>query len=1284
MEYRDIQNYLEQIKGKQEFLLGRESFLGLELIALLLKEAVGEEQIYLNGLLVDPEGGCLEGDAANAAVFGRQFPVIHLRLCFLEIAGSLKIELVLLTKESAYDALAGLAERFAFAELSYSYSFVGKESTVHVSGAACGYMTAAKKKIPVRIGFMPDSPYLLLQTDDNVMNVQGEAVESEIDLCDAFALLGVEEFMSLMPDTLQELLQKVVLERFSLEYESRKQQITRFSVELAPTEKVSWKPSEGFAVTLSSVELETTGDTATQSGIGFLIVVSGEFLLEEIWIPVQIGFCMEGKAVFLKIGAETPVHLGSLASLAAFIGDIDTSVLPFPAAAFFLDELFLIYSVETGKLSCFSLELSLQDVWKLLGIFDVEKLSFGVLKDGGAVSYKLMGVFELASIEVELEADYEADGWKVSGSAGPEQVISLTELMSAVTGTGGMAALPDFWLTNLRFDSEPKSMCYGLIGTAGVTAPQNSGGQAENGSVMGITEVFGLRREQERTCFGIRLDGSFDFSVLPFVGGLLDALDEVTIGGLTFFYADKPVVDYTMEGIAEHVTAEAGLVFLAELTFLGEKKKLCVPLYTVGEKNGLLKAGGGTAGLCGSVLVNKVIGPFALSRLLFSYGKGEVGLGVCAAFAPGGLALSLDGLMATYDIENRKVTTAMEGLSLSFSAPGFLLEGGFVREDAGKESYRGSIRAQAGSYSLMLYGAYEAKPYPSAVLFGMLKGKLGGPPCFLVTGIAAGFGYSRSLVVPPIESLEDFALLEVVTGKRTSESVIAEAEQEFPAKAGTNWIAAGITANSFQMIDLAVVATALLNQGLCINLLGRADMAIPKGEKEPVAEVGLLIKLTIDPKSGVIPVDGILTKGSYVLSPNCHISGGFAFYLWYGGAHAGDFVVSLGGYRNGYAKPAHYPAPDRLKLSWKLSPELNVEGTLYFALTPSCIMAGGDFGMVFEWKCVRAWFHAYTDIQIGWRPYSYAFDLGISLGVKVDLKLFKVQMELGCDLTICGPDFSGIAHVHLWVISFTIAFGNGADKRDFIKIEEFRTSFLPEKRKQEALGEETGAFGGPDIGFAGGLIGGYRKKGKAQGENDTKVVNGQQLMLNVKSQVPVVGITFNGKEVTSALPEGEDKIYVRPCGIEAMPKLVVEAKRSDGAPVRAEWDLQIIEEEVPAALWASETYKGETKRCHTGVRVCIAKNRAYRSLLCQLGCREDEKEQRLVAPPELASPVYDQTKAYDVIQAIGGEETDKKRRAFLTGLSDFDGEIDLSEFGSAKEVFCAAPILVGTGGKYHG
>ena len=73
-----------------------------------------------------------------------------------------------------------------------------------------------------------------------------------------------------------------------------------------------------------------------------------------------------------------------------------------------------------------------------------------------------------------------------------------------------------------------------------------------------------------------------------------------------------------------------------------------------------------------------------------------------------------------------------------------------------------------------------------------------------------------------------------------------------------------------------------------------------------------------DPEQGLLGIDGILTENSFLLTPDCRLSGGFAFYTWFKGTHAGDFVVTVGGYHPKFNVPAHYPKPARIQFGFDM------------------------------------------------------------------------------------------------------------------------------------------------------------------------------------------------------------------------------------------------------------------------------------------------------------------------------------------------------------------------------
>ena len=107
----------------------------------------------------------------------------------------------------------------------------------------------------------------------------------------------------------------------------------------------------------------------------------------------------------------------------------------------------------------------------------------------------------------------------------------------------------------------------------------------------------------------------------------------------------------------------------------------------------------------------------------------------------------------------------------------------------------------------------------------------------------------------------------------------------------------------------------------------------------------------------------------------------------------------------------------------QIGSELSITGEAYFALTTSCVMAGGRLCAVFKSGGIEAWFTAYADFLMSWQPFYYQAAMGITLGIALRLGEIALRLELSVDLKLQGPPFGGEARVVLWVISFTIPFG---------------------------------------------------------------------------------------------------------------------------------------------------------------------------------------------------------------------------------------------------------------------
>ena len=156
----------------------------------------------------------------------------------------------------------------------------------------------------------------------------------------------------------------------------------------------------------------------------------------------------------------------------------------------------------------------------------------------------------------------------------------------------------------------------------------------------------------------------------------------------------------------------------------------------------------------------------------------------------------------------------------------------------------------------------------SFFIFGAFTGILGGPPCFVVEGIAAGFGYNRAIVLPEIEEVRSFPLVSLVLAPSPGSSTKMLEElgkkDRFPPT-----------------VEAFALATVQFGTRLEIGLLGVATMQQPPKPAPPFVSVELALKVRFAPDEGVLSVQAVLTENSYLFDRSCRLTGGFAFVVWF-------------------------------------------------------------------------------------------------------------------------------------------------------------------------------------------------------------------------------------------------------------------------------------------------------------------------------------------------------------------------------------------------------------------
>lgn len=464
------------------------------------------------------------------------------------------------------------------------------------------------------------------------------------------------------------------------------------------------------------------------------------------------------------------------------------------------------------------------------------------------------------------------------------------------------------------------------------------------------------------------------------------------------------------------------------------------------------------------VNLQKSMGPVYFNKIGITYQQGEIRIVFDAALILSLLKIELDQLGVGTPLNKIDPSFTLNGLSITYQSDAINISGGFLRQEVDSIiEYNGEAVIKLGSFNLSALGSYATlNGHPSLFIFALINMPLGGPPCFFVNGIAAGFGYNRSIKLPSINEVSSFPLVSGFVPNQTSPFQSSDPgaalqilvdKNLVPVALGENWIAAGIQFTSFELIQSYALLTVEFSTNLEIGILGLSTIAVPPLDPAPLVYAQMALDVRILPDKGLLAVDASLTPASYVFSQDCRLTGGFAFYVWtHPNPYEGDFVVTLGGYHPSFTPPDYYPKVPRLGFNWVLSSEFSIKGGIYFALTPTCVMAGGSLEALFHTGNLKAWFDEGADFLIAWKPYHYQADMYVNFGVSYTFSLdllfttitVNISVSLGADLNIWGPDFSGIAHIHLWIISFSISFGSTPNNAPQpISWDEFSGSFLP-------------------------------------------------------------------------------------------------------------------------------------------------------------------------------------------------------------------------------------------------
>ncbi len=460
-----------------------------------------------------------------------------------------------------------------------------------------------------------------------------------------------------------------------------------------------------------------------------------------------------------------------------------------------------------------------------------------------------------------------------------------------------------------------------------------------------------------------------------------------------------------------------------------------------------------------------------------------------------GLTVSVDDLALIANVDQplhlpSSWEVSLAGLSVGADMGGVKIAGG-LRRGSGAPDYLGMLTVRWAVYGITAFGGYAVKTdeqgeYTSFFLFGAVNAPIGGVPAFFVTGIGAGIGINRLLVLPDDFSMfTSYPFIAALDPNSPIASNPDEAMNQlqiaFPSGRGRFWLAAGVSFTSFTLVQGIAVIAVEIGDGFQIALLGLARTALPRPEATLV-QIELALLARFSTRDGILWIQGQLTEESWLLTRDCRLTGGFAYVMWFKGDRAGEFVLTMGGYHPSFRREG-YPEVPRIGFVWNVASMLVIKGESYFALTSEAIMAGARFearldaGLLWAYIIVGADGIVYFDPF--WFQVSAYAEMGAGITITIDLGfLGKIRIEVSVHLSgqvvLEGPAFRGRAVIDLDVASAEVSFGDwsGARPPDLLW-PAFRTKYLVQSDNAAAAADILSVA--PGLGQQAGSPGGDRK-----------------------------------------------------------------------------------------------------------------------------------------------------------------------------------------------------------------
>lgn len=880
-----------------------------------------------------------------------------------------------------------------------------------------------------------------------------------------------------------------------------------------------------FAIGTTSLAIEGVGVRLKfYDGAFDEVMLMGELTLAQLGLVLVGSYGQDGQWSFdASAFNDTDYSLGDFVrELSGQLGGGEASSdLPTDFLTVNLRGISVSYQSEKNVLSGF---IQLEKVLKISDQFSLDSFSASItLSEDEPLSFQIVGVVQLCGTEISLTLEKEDDEYCIRGAAdfGGATLGQLAQELGLSS-----EQIPEFIA---QAEIPGIGMEYNLSSRKFTVTVASGMGEIS----LGITP--GEETEWE-ICLKTSSAYSVDLYQLPVAGEMarkaMPKTPDCSIGtfALTWKSNHTVVMECLAFGQLEQFQFDTQLA-QADLCLPGTIESRAIKT----TDNAIVKW----------LPVNKTFAVVRIDKLGFGLDGSRIMILLDAGMNLSPLAFGLTGAGAGVDLMRpRDVAFYLSGFGISFESEGVSIGGSFsLTQKKGKPCYAGALLIKCKAFSAEAVAEYGDG---ALMAYCVIGGGVIGPPAFTVRGLALGFGYNKQLLLPDICQVSNYPLIAAASGG-FSPQILADFDHYILNQSGQYFLAAGIKFTSFEMIHGFILASVSFGRSLELGLLGLGEVSVPPGvSANPLAWAQLAVKADYNAGKGVFSTEARLTSESYILCRDCRLSGGFAAYGWFEGSeHEGEFVVTLGGYHPAFNKPDYYPVVPRVGFNWNVTKNLNISGEAYFALTPSAVMAGGRLSAVYSVGKLKAWFIAYADFLIFWRPFAYRAEIGVSLGASYRVDAWLVHktfsIEMSAKLALWGPEIHGKLHISWFIISFTISFSTGPDRSEkALSWREFKQGFLSETVSTEKNESQNN------------LVLNIVVEGVTGSTADgTAVVDPNRLKITLLSKVPENG-------------------NVRPMNGSSL-KSILELHVETGDHINADdrFETRKMTQNLPAALWKS-------------------------------------------------------------------------------------------------------------------